>query len=269
MESHTLRAFAGMEVYRFNALSRDFPTHFHTGALLGCMMAGSRLFRSGQQTRIIKPHELVGLNPLQPHACRQLGGEACVWVCMHISPQAWNTLAPGRVFNEHIFSPGLGFRFERICQAMLETQVPEIQLENLAGLLDDCAKPKSEEKLAPVENEGAFAAICRRMMEFPEEILSLEEMARATGMDKFSFLRGFSAFRGITPARYREISRLNRARELLLAGNSAASVAAETGFYDQSHFHRLFKANMGLAPGFFQRMALKNGSMPSRKGNSQ
>ena len=40
-----------------------------------------------------------------------------------------------------------------------------------------------------------------------------------------------------------------RAQRLLATGASLAEAAAGTGFADQSHFTRHFKAHLGLTPG--------------------
>jgi len=47
--------------------------------------------------------------------------------------------------------------------------------------------------------------------------------------------------------------RLDRARRLLLDGLPIADVAAVTGFHDQSHLTRHFRALLGTTPGVFRR----------------
>ena len=43
--------------------------------------------------------------------------------------------------------------------------------------------------------------------------------------------------------------RLQRAREMIKAGEPLAEIAAETGFTDQSHLNRQFKKAFGMTPG--------------------
>jgi transcriptional regulator GlxA family with amidase domain len=44
--------------------------------------------------------------------------------------------------------------------------------------------------------------------------------------------------------------RIHRARQLLETGQfKVAQVAAETGFYDQSHLDRQFRKEFGVSPG--------------------
>jgi AraC-like DNA-binding protein len=47
--------------------------------------------------------------------------------------------------------------------------------------------------------------------------------------------------------------RLNKARDLLRAGQTIADVAFEMGFADQSHLGRWFKRAFGITPGLYRR----------------
>jgi AraC-like DNA-binding protein len=63
--------------------------------------------------------------------------------------------------------------------------------------------------------------------------------------------RLWSRFRsqlGITPKRAARLARFDHAAHLLAAGHAPASVAAESGYVDQSHLHRDVKAFAGLTP---------------------
>lgn len=63
--------------------------------------------------------------------------------------------------------------------------------------------------------------------------------------------RLWSRFRsqlGITPKRAAQLVRFDHAAHLLAAGHPAASVAADSGYVDQSHLHREVKAIAGLTP---------------------
>jgi AraC-like DNA-binding protein len=83
------------------------------------------------------------------------------------------------------------------------------------------------------------------------EDLSLEEIAREAGLNKFYALRLFRDRIGIPPHEYQLRVRLAKARELLREGRSGAEVAYELGFCDQSHFVRCFRRVADMTPSEF------------------
>jgi transcriptional regulator GlxA family with amidase domain len=83
--------------------------------------------------------------------------------------------------------------------------------------------------------------------------LSLEELSAAANLGKFRALRAFKRRHGMPPHTYELCLRVSRARELLKLGMSAAAVALECGFADQSHLTRHFRRLHGLTPGKYGR----------------
>lgn len=78
--------------------------------------------------------------------------------------------------------------------------------------------------------------------------ISLKELAILSGKSQFHLLREFEKEIGIPPHSYQIFIRIQKAKELLLKGQSILAVAFETGFTDQSHFSRHFKRILGITP---------------------
>jgi AraC-like DNA-binding protein len=83
--------------------------------------------------------------------------------------------------------------------------------------------------------------------------LTLDEVAAVTGLSRYHVVRAFAKEFGLTPHAYQVHVQIEKARLLLAAGSSAARVAAETGFADQSHFGRHFKRVVGVTPAVYAR----------------
>ena len=83
----------------------------------------------------------------------------------------------------------------------------------------------------------------------------LERLARELGTHPSHLVRVFRREYGLPPHRYVVGRRLDRARPLLLAGMPIAEVATATGFHDQSHLTRHFRALLGTTPGAFRSAA--------------
>ncbi len=105
---------------------------------------------------------------------------------------------------------------------------------------------RAAQRLSPV-----LVAIDRDLARPPrsvEALASLVELSRSRMQTLFQ-----DAF-GMSPMRYLRQRRLERSRQLLLTTDLAiGAVAAQTGFSDQFHFSRAFKAAFGSSPLSFRQ----------------
>lgn len=85
--------------------------------------------------------------------------------------------------------------------------------------------------------------------------LTLDEIAAAAGISKFSLVRAFRRTLGTTPHAYVVMLRLNHARALLADGRPVADAAARAGFADQSHLTRWFRRAHGVTPSAYARVS--------------
>jgi AraC family transcriptional regulator len=86
--------------------------------------------------------------------------------------------------------------------------------------------------------------------------LSLSQMAARAGVHPYHLARTFRAFEGCTPGDYLFAVRLQAAARLLATTRAPlAEVAAASGFADQSHLTRRFRAAYGAPPGAYRRLA--------------
>ena len=80
--------------------------------------------------------------------------------------------------------------------------------------------------------------------------LAVEDYARLTGRSVRTFRRDFRARFGVSPKRWLVERRLERARELVRAGErSVADVAATVGYASTSHFIEVYRGAFGVTPG--------------------
>jgi AraC-like DNA-binding protein len=82
---------------------------------------------------------------------------------------------------------------------------------------------------------------------------ALDQLAAATGVDRFRLTRAFKAAYGIAPHAYLVQLRLANARRMLAQGEQPAAVAMALGFADQSHLGRWFVRAYGLTPALYRK----------------
>ena len=98
----------------------------------------------------------------------------------------------------------------------------------------------------------------QRAREFLEaecgRVVRTRELERITGLSRFVLARQFKASFGTSPYRYALNRRLDRARKAISTGQSLASLAQDSGFADQAHFTRKFKAAYGITPARYRAL---------------
>lgn len=87
--------------------------------------------------------------------------------------------------------------------------------------------------------------------DFPQADISLTDLAKLASISPYHLTRAFHKQFGLPPHAYQIQSRLRLARKLLQQGHTILDSAQESGFHDQSHFHRHFKKANGYTPGQF------------------
>lgn len=86
-----------------------------------------------------------------------------------------------------------------------------------------------------------------------EEKIQLSELARELHLSERNFRKRFTEEMGVSPKAYLQTARLQRARELLRAGEQSVSAISEAvGYYSQFQFSRDFKKEFGLSPSAFR-----------------
>jgi AraC-like DNA-binding protein len=85
----------------------------------------------------------------------------------------------------------------------------------------------------------------------PGDRISLEALARLTGLSRFHVAHEFKRLLGVPPHTYHLLQRVALARRLLRDGSTLRDSARQTGFVDANHLARHFKRIVGVTPGAY------------------
>lgn len=83
--------------------------------------------------------------------------------------------------------------------------------------------------------------------------VSLDDLARHAGLDKFRLCRAFRAQIGLAPHAYLTHLRIGRAKDLLRRGVRASALAGQVGLSDQAQVTRHFRKLVGTTPARFAK----------------
>lgn len=113
------------------------------------------------------------------------------------------------------------------------------------------------QKRCPPAGPREAKQLVRRAQDFMRErrddALRIQDAATAAGVDQFRLIRAFKQHVGMSPYEWLTHLRIQRAKALLVKGHTAADVAQQLGYCDQSQLHRHFRRIVGTTPGAYAR----------------
>ena len=87
-----------------------------------------------------------------------------------------------------------------------------------------------------------------KITSYPEQELTIETLAADIFVSKYYLIRKFKNSVGMTPHQFCIQNRIRKSQGLLNEKKTISRIAAEMGFYDQSHFDRAFQRIVGISP---------------------
>ncbi|MBI1369155.1 MAG: helix-turn-helix domain-containing protein [Planctomycetes bacterium] len=119
----------------------------------------------------------------------------------------------------------------------------------IAGVMQDIAGSGSV--LGPYQQ---FAGVIAHVSEHFASTIHIADLAALAHLSVSQFVRRFKAQFGFTPARYVRQVRINAACRLLSETPMGLEhIAQRTGFFDASHFVKLFRKHLGQTPEAYRR----------------
>ncbi|MEN6380064.1 MAG: AraC family transcriptional regulator [Synergistaceae bacterium] len=247
-----------IEAYSFKGIMQKFPNHFHDYYVIGFIESGERCLSCKNRKYTVEPGDLLLFNPRDNHTCEQIDGRTLDYRCINVHPETMSKAAFEITGKDYLpyFSPAVIFHSElasllrELHMIIMEEEKDFRKEEIFFFLLEQLIKEFSEkgiEQSGPEENRET-KIICNYLEKNYMKNITLDELSGLTGLSKYYLLRSFTKQKGISPYRYLETIRIDRAKKLLEQGVLPIEAALQTGFADQSHFSNFFKKFIGLTP---------------------
>ncbi len=98
------------------------------------------------------------------------------------------------------------------------------------------------------EMDAGIKIVADKITSHPEMELPLETLAADIFVSKYYLIRKFKSSIGMTPHQFCIQNRIRKSQGLLDEKKTVSRIAAEMGFYDQSHFDKAFRKIVGISP---------------------
>lgn len=236
-----------------------FSRHTHEQFGIGVILRGAQRSLSGRGVVDAGPGNVITVNPGEVHDGMPIGDEGRAWTMLYFEPaavlDAMRDIRDSATVHE-LRHPVLSDRtaagdFLRLYSIVTGNE-PWSAIERDSLFLSLVDRLVSERGARPPDALPRSLHHARDLIdEAPTEDLTLDDLARASGLSRFQTLRGFAKITGLTPHAYLVQKRTDLARSLIRRGLPLADAAAASGFADQSHMTRTFVAKYGVTPGAY------------------
>lgn len=267
----------GIEAYRLSGVVQKFPNHFHDCYVIGFIEGGQRHLWCKGREYDLRSGDLVLFNPRDNHFCSPVGGAPLDYRALNIRPEVMRkaskevigTDRPPRFRKNAVYQSDAAISVGAVYDAIL-SDAPRLQKEEaffylLEQVLQEYAAPFGDSG-AP-EPDEQIKQLCGYMDRHYAENISLDTLLSMTSFGKSYLLRSFTKQLGVSPYRYLQTIRIDKAKKLLEQGAEPIDAANWTGFSDQSHFTHFFKSFIGLTPKQYQRI-FTGGPWPDAFGDA-
>ncbi|UZE31743.1 AraC family transcriptional regulator [Pseudomonas asplenii] len=257
----------GIETLRAHFKGHAYDAHWHDTYLIGVTEQGVQQFNCQRTRYHSMPGHVFMLEPGEIHDGDAPTEGGFTYRTLYLEPH-WLERELGALFEEAPANSQLAFctplatgdsrlaqATSAAFQAMHSPELRIVQQSALDQMFD--ALTRHLHWRTRYREDPRLPQVAQRAREYLHANLhldvSLDDLARATGVDRFRLTRAFKSAYGLPPHAYLVQLRLARARRLLAQGEQPAMVAMSLGFSDQSHLGRWFVRAYGLTPAAYRK----------------
>lgn len=262
-----------IEAYNLSGIVQKFPNHFHEYYVIGFVEGGKRHLWCKGAEYDLTVGDLILFNPRDNHFCAPINGELLDYRAINIRSDIMSKMAFEITGAEYIpyftknvvrqtdITKSVGDLYHAILCNAPKLEKEEIFFFLLEQVLQEYASSFQEADISKPSQQ--IKTLCTYMETHFNENITLDELLSMTNFGKSYLLRSFTKQIGVSPYRYLQTIRLDRAKKFLEQGIAPIDAANMAGFSDQSHFTNFFKEFIGLTPKQYQKIFTNTVSIPT------
>ena len=253
-----------IEAYNLSGIVQKFPNHFHEYYVIGFIEGGKRHLWCKGKEYDTSAGDLILFNPRDNHYCAPVNGELLDYRAVNIKPEVMSRAVKeitGEAYMPYftetvVYKSDIAQSVQDLYRAVLNDAPLLEKEETLFFLLDQILREYASdfESADVLRPNRQIQSLCQYMEEHFAENVTLDELLSMTDFGKSYLLRSFTRQTGVSPYRYLQTIRLDKAKRFLEEGIAPIDAAGMAGFSDQSHFTHFFKEFIGLTPKQYQRI---------------
>ena len=209
--------------------TQAYKRHSHPQLSIGAILEGGTRCVCDGLEYLLSPGDLIVIPAHAPHSCNPIQGKPRSYHMLYIDtplPLARQVIRHGALFRQYL------------------NVVEQMSTDALTALLSALSLSANSEETLRATSQQLQQALLANPVSPP----SLDEFATRFSLRKETLIRTFKQDTGLTPGSFLNNSRVEYAKARLRAGDDIADVAYQSGFADQSHFHKTFVSYTAATP---------------------
>jgi AraC-like ligand binding domain len=216
------KGFDGLTFKTASCQNQVFPKHFHDTYAIGIIEKGVEILDYDNRQTVVAAQSVVAINPFDAHSHRGFDTSAWAYSAFYLSPDLFqfflkkNGIAP----KEKTFMPAHAFENSAIYTSVQQLFSTEKDVDVAILVEKICLNLYENATIKPTHFVDYQAQDIEDAKQYLAHNLlidnNLEQISVRYRMDKFTFLRKFKRFTGMTPMRFQMLFRISNAKILPL-----------------------------------------------------
>ncbi|HWR42377.1 AraC family transcriptional regulator [Sporomusa sp.] len=245
-----------------DACHLSYKKHAHEEYSLGIVDYGKSSFWYGGKVSEVCPKTVVLIPPGVVHSCNPQAENQWRYKMLFIDA-AWiktffenkGLRAAGCPVVKDMSDAQAFAAMNEVVESLTSPSSPLEKEASIMALLEQVVKDMNQvPKNSQPQELPKLTAIKDYLQDNFLKKVTLEELEQISGLSKFNIIRSFKEEFAIPPHTYQTLLRINYAKRQLRQCKHIVEVAYEAGFYDQSHFNKVFKSHTGVTPEKYQKL---------------
>lgn len=255
----------GLELLICSDISYCLPPHFNIDYCVWMDSVCMEKYVCKGNSYTLRPGEFSIIEPGDVHSNSMIESESRCLLTVYLSSEMLQKTAyqidenaPETRLASDVHCDSYAVRGLSELYRVMQGESPSLEAGSLyVSFVSALIKRYGTSRLRESEMTGEERRVSRvkeMLNELYGEDISLDFLAENAGCTPYHLIRFFSRDVGMTPYAYLLHLRVERARQMIREGRKLAETAADTGFADQSHMSRHFKARYGITPGMYKKL---------------
>lgn len=219
----------GVELRSTWQSTQAYKRHSHAQLSIGAILEGQTCCTCNGEPFTLYPGDLIVIPAHMPHSCNPVAEQPRSYHMLYLETDHQPAL-------QVIRSEALFRQYLTVVETLSATAI-----DRFLALLTTPPTP-------PVPLRPTSLALQQTLRHSLQTPPSLDALAQRFSLRKETLIRTFKQDTGLTPGTFLNVSRIEFAKARLRAGDDIADVSYQSGFADQSHFHKTFVSYTAATP---------------------